>query len=71
MFLGSIKSADTIREKFQKESALETFDIKFTLPRKRVRIDMRVKFEEGKPILILARKNETKALVFDVLNLHK
>ena len=77
MFLDSVKqgSADTVRGNFQEAEScvLETFDIKFTTPRERERnaIDVRVKFEQGKPILLLAKKNEKKIVVFDVLYLHR
>ena len=77
MFLDSVKqgSADTVKGNFQEVEScvLETFDIKFTTPRERERnaIDVRVKFEQGKPILLLAKKNEKKIVVFDVLYLHR
>ena len=69
------RAASIIKLKFQKEfvSILETFDVKFTNPReaKRNTIDVRVKFEQGRPNVLLAKKNETKIVVFDVLNLHR
>ena len=54
-------------------SLLETFDIKFTIPNSRERsaIDVRVKFEGGRPKLLFAKKNEAKIVVFNVLCLHR
>ena len=53
---------------------LETFDIKFTDPRagkERMAIDVRIKFKDGQPHILLAKKNEAKIVVFDVLSLHR
>ena len=54
-------------------SLLETFDIKFTIPssRERSAIDVRIKFEDGRPKLLFAKKNEDKIVVFNVLCLHR
>ena len=78
MYLNSVKhgSADVIKRKLQEEkvSELETFDIKFTIPKEgkqRNAIDVRVKFEQGRPKVLLAKKNEAKIVVFDVLYLHR
>ena len=53
---------------------LETFDIKFTDPRagkERMAIDVRIKFKDGRPNILLAKKNEGKIVVFDALSLHR
>ena len=55
-------------------SSLETFDVKFmtTGPDgERENIDARIKFEDGRPKCILAKKNENKIVIFDVLCLHR
>ena len=54
-------------------SILETFDIKYTglRGRENARVDVRVKFAGHKATLLLAKKDEVKTVVFDVLNLHR
>ena len=57
-------------------SSLETFDIKFILTtsggtRHGDKLDARVKFEDGKPILLLVKKNDNKIVVFDTVCLHR
>ena len=69
------RSADIIKVKFTEEkvSFLETFDVKLTIKgeRKRNAIDIRVKFEQGKPKVLLAKKNEENIVVFDVVHPHR
>ena len=57
----------------EKISLLETFDLKFTIPRGRERksVDMRLTFRGEQPTLLLVKKNEAKVVVFDVLSLHR
>ena len=57
---------------------LETFDIKFTTINQHSerhkygeRVDIRIKFEDGQPKCLLAKINETKVVIFDVLCLHR
>ena len=57
-------------------SYLETFDIKFTTIQADGssygrKLDVRVKFEHGEPRVLLARKNEVKTVIFDVICLHR
>ena len=54
-------------------SILETFDIKYTglRGRENASVDVRVKFAGHKATLLLAKKDEVKTIVFDVLNLHR
>ena len=72
------ESAGSIRQMLHDEhcSYLETFDIKFTAiqsddGRYGEKVDVRVKFEHGKPKVLLARKNEVKTVIFDVICLHR
>ena len=70
------ESADKVKLELNNEhnTILETFDIKFTDPRggrKRKAIDVRVKFENGKPIILHVKKNDAKIIIFDVLCLHR
>ena len=56
--------------------SLETYDIKFaTEPpdggRCGERLDVRVKFEDGRPTVLMVKKNEVKTLVFDLICLHR
>ena len=57
----------------ERVSVLETFDVKFTDPRsrKRMAIDVRIKFGQGRPIIVYTKKNEAKVVLFDVLSLHR
>ena len=57
----------------ERNSLLETFDIKFTIPGRKERksIDVRVMFEGGRPSVLVAKKNEAKIVVFNVLYLHR
>ena len=55
---------------------LETYDIKFTtvLPdggRCGERLDVRVKFEDGQPNVLLLKKNEVETQIFDLICLHR
>ena len=55
-------------------SSLETFNLKFMITGpdgKRENINARIKFEDGKPKCLLASKNESKIIIFDVLCLHR
>ena len=55
-------------------SVLETFDVKFTNPkggRKRMAVDVRIKFEGKQRTILHAKRNEAKVVLFDVLNLHR
>jgi hypothetical protein len=65
-------SADAVKHK-QQISFLETFDVKFTAPKRLQRnaIDVRIKFEDGQPKVLMVKKNESKIVVFDVLYLHR
>ena len=70
--VGGIKQP--LNEEFECMGILETFDIKFTDPRagkERMAIDVRIKFEDGRPNILLAKKNEAKIVVFDILSLHR
>lgn len=74
----SVKKEKVGEIKQQSESEcmgnLETFDVKFTDPRagkERKSIDVRIKFKDGQPNILLVKKNEAKIVVFDVLNLHR
>lgn len=57
-------------------SYLETYDIKFTTvppdgDRCGERLDVRVKFEDGQPKILMVKKNEAKTLIFDLICLHR
>ena len=67
------QNAGAVKELGEKISLLETFDIKFTVPNSKERnaIDIRVKFEDGHPKLLFARKNEAKVVIFNILCLHR
>ena len=70
------ESAASVKQQLREErvSVLETFDIKFTDPKtgkKRMAVDVRIKFEHDQPKILLAKKNEAKIVVFDVLCLHR
>ena len=57
-------------------SYLETFDIKFTAiladdDSYGKMLDVRVKFEHGKAIVLRTRKNEVKTLMLNVICLHR
>ena len=68
-------SAGAVKQQLADErvSILETFDVKFTDPRsrKRMAIDVRIKFRQGRPIIVYTKKNEAKVVLFDVLSLHR
>ena len=68
-------SAGTVKQQLEKErvSVLETFDVKFTDPSSDdgMAIDLRIKFEHDRPVIVYTKKNEAKALIFDVLSLHR
>lgn len=49
----------------------ETFDIKGTSGEDRRKLDLRLKFEGGKPKAVQVKLNETKVIVFDLLCLHR
>ena len=67
--------ADAVKQQLKDDrvSVLESFDIKFTDPRskKRMAVDARIKFEQDRPIIFHAKRNEVKVVVFDVLSLHR
>ena len=69
------KSISELKQPQIELGTLETFDIKFTDPRagkERMAIDVRIKFnKDGQPNILLAKKNEAKIVVFDILNLHR
>ena len=75
--LHSVKkeSVEQVKKMLSEEqiSLLETFDIKFTVPgeRERASVDVRLKFDGEEPTVLLVKKNEAKAVVFDVLCLHR
>ena len=56
-----------------KLSPLETFQIKFTVPgsKERNAIDVRVMFDSDHPKVLVAKKNESKIVVFNILSLHR
>ena len=63
-----------IRSLFDGESSVvRTFDMKFTVPgqSKRNAIDIRIKFDNKEPTVMLAKRNEIKVVLFDVLCLHR
>ena len=71
-----LESAAEVKQQLNEEriSVLETFDVKFTNPRggrERREIDIRIKFEEGRPKALITRKNDAKIVIFDVLCLHR
>ena len=34
-------------------------------------VDVRIKFEQDRPVILHAKRNEAKIVVFDVLSLHR
>ena len=77
VYMYSVKqvSADAVKRDLENKrvSVLESFDVKFTNPRsrKRMAIDVRIKFEQDQPIIFHAKRNEAKIVVFNVLSLHR
>ena len=69
------ESGTVVRRKLNEKliSVLETFDIKLTImgSSERKAVDLRIKFEDGSPIVLLAKRNEAKLIVLDVLCLHR
>ena len=74
------ENAGQVRTALQEEyiKTLETFDIKFTTINPQSerhkygeRVDVRIKFEDGQPKCLFAKRNEAKIVIFDVLCLHR
>ena len=68
------ESGTVVRQKLNEKliSVLETFDIKLTIMgNSERRVDLRIKFEDRSPIVLLVKRNEAKLIVLDVLCLHR
>ena len=52
------------------DSVVETYDLKISVDNKG-KVDIRLKFFDGKPQIIAVRKDEEKLLIADVLCLHR
>lgn len=75
LFVVSVKSENasslhtTLQDIAESKAVLETFDIKFTS--RKVKVDLRLKNNSGRPEIVVVKKNEQKVVVCDILCLHR
>ena len=68
--MGEADTSRAVKKMTDLDSCVESYDLKISVQNKG-KVDIRLKFIHGKPLIIAVRKDEEKILISDILCLHR